>query len=78
MNMNMRDFVCDDCKTQVFEFGGDSGPTLCMGCVMIREMKAKNGLTVKQEADLREILHCQIPAAESDDDALRETDKSPD
>lgn len=70
--MNSREFVCDDCRTNVFTFGAAvSEPDLCNGCQTIREMKAKCQLTPKQEADLREILHCQLPR---DDDALRPTD----
>jgi hypothetical protein len=60
---NSREFVCDDCKTNVFEFGDGRDVTLCHGCETIREMKAK-GLTPKQEADLREILHCQLPSGD--------------
>ena len=58
---NSREFICDDCGTSVFEFGITSGPNVCHGCQTIREMKAKCQLTPKQEADLRKILHCQLP-----------------
>lgn len=78
MTTRTREYVCEDCKANVFEFGYPTGePNLCNGCKMIREMKAAKGLTAKQEADLREILHCLIPPPEPDD-ALRAENPSPD
>jgi hypothetical protein len=60
--MLVHEFVCADCDTQVFGFGGDPDATLCHCCLTIREMKARGPMTAYQEAALREILHCVIPA----------------
>jgi hypothetical protein len=65
-----REFVCDDCKVNVFETGDLGDELLCHGCRLIREMKAATGLTEKQERDLREILGCQLA---EDDDVLGAT-----
>lgn len=75
--METRDYVCADCKVNVFEFASaDTARTspYCASCEMIRNMKAEGKLSAKNEADLREILDCMIP---EDDDALRTTDQSP-
>jgi hypothetical protein len=65
------EFVCEDCKAQVFSFGGPADETRCMGCNIIHEMQP---LTEAQETTLREILGCQLSES---DDALREPDASP-
>ena len=59
--MPVHEFVCADCKTDVFSFGGEADQTRCASCEVVHEMKAEGKLTPKAEADLREMLGCQIP-----------------
>jgi hypothetical protein len=66
--LEAREFICADCKANVFSFGGDADETRCLGCDIIHGMKP---LTAIQETTLREILNCQLPES---DDALRTED----
>ena len=59
--MIVHEFVCADCKANVFSFGGPEGQTVCRCCLTIREMKAREPMTPEQEMQLREILHNVIP-----------------
>jgi hypothetical protein len=55
------EFVCADCKSQVFSYGGPDAQTRCASCEVIAEMKEEKGLTPTAEAALRELLGCQLP-----------------
>jgi hypothetical protein len=55
------EFVCADCKANVFSYGGEPDATRCSSCELVREMRAESGLTASAEATLREILGCQLP-----------------
>jgi hypothetical protein len=59
------EFVCADCKSQVFSYGGEPDATRCASCETILEMKAESGMTAEAEATLREILGCQLPTEEA-------------
>ena len=54
--MVVHEFVCADCETDVFSFGGPSAQTRCASCELIREMKEREPMTPAAEAALREIL----------------------
>jgi hypothetical protein len=70
------EFVCADCKSNVYSYGGLNASTRCASCEVVFEMKAAGKLSPHDEATLRELLGCQIP--KGDDDALREADGSSD
>ena len=57
----VHEFVCADCKAQVFSYGGAEEQTRCAECELVFEMKADGKLTPASEASLRELLGCQIP-----------------
>jgi hypothetical protein len=69
--MRVHEFVCTDCKTDVFSFGGPPDETRCVGCNTVRELMP---MLPERERQLRDLLGCQLP---KDDDALRATDQSP-
>ena len=75
MGMPVHEFVCADCKSDVFSFGGAEEQTRCASCEIVFEMKADGKLNPHDEASLRELLGCQIP--KGDDDGLREANQSP-
>ena len=75
METPVHEFVCADCKANVFSFGGPEGETRCASCEIVHEMKADGKLTPASEATLRELLDCQIP--KGDDDGVREPNQSP-
>ena len=58
------EFVCADCKADVFSFVGENGQTRCASCEIIAELKARDGMTPEAEASLREIMGCQLPQEE--------------
>ena len=59
--MEAHEFVCADCKADVFSFGGDPAATRCASCEVVREMKERAPLmTAAAEATLREILGCSF------------------
>lgn len=64
-----REFVCADCKAQVFSFGAgqEEHGDRCGVCFMIRSMK----LPEWKEKAIRFMLDVEIPEA---DDALRAED----
>jgi hypothetical protein len=68
--MPAHEFVCEDCKADVFSWGGPPDETRCVGCSIIHGMK----LTPTEETELRGLFGCELPEA---DDALRATDQSP-
>jgi hypothetical protein len=57
----VHEFVCADCKADVFSFGGEPDATRCASCEIVHEMKEDGKLTPEAEASLREMLSCQIP-----------------
>lgn len=57
----IHEFVCADCKSDVFSFGGPETQTRCASCETIREMKDHAPMTAAAEAVLREMLGCVIP-----------------
>ena len=59
--MAPHEFVCADCKANVFNYGGPDDGTRCASCELIVEMRAETGLTPEAETGLRELLGCQIP-----------------
>ena len=60
--MEAHEFVCGDCESNVYRYGGDwSQDRLCSSCELVREMKARGPMTAEAEATLREILGCIIP-----------------
>jgi hypothetical protein len=69
------EFVCADCKSQVFSYGGEPDATRCASCETIAEMKAEGkGMSPAAEAALRELLGCQLPTG--DEDGVRGQDQS--
>lgn len=71
--MPAREFICEDCKSSVFSWGGLEDAERCHGCDLIREMKADvPKLTEESELKLRELLGCMLP--KEGEDALREPD----
>jgi hypothetical protein len=76
--MLVHEFVCGDCETDVFGFGGDPDAKLCQSCVTIREMKEREPMTPEAEKALREILGCVISARRTDKPGVLELDISPD
>jgi DNA-directed RNA polymerase subunit RPC12/RpoP len=59
----LHEFVCADCESDVFSFGGPEEQTRCASCETIREMKERDPMTPEAEAALREILGCVIPVS---------------
>jgi hypothetical protein len=59
------EFVCADCKSDVFSFGGPDTSTRCASCEVVQELKARDGMSPEAEAELRELLGCQIPKEEA-------------
>lgn len=57
----VHEFICADCKVNVFRWGGDEEGTRCASCEIVHEMKEDGKLTPEAEASLREMLSCQIP-----------------
>ena len=61
----VHEFVCADCKADVFSYGSpDPTSTRCASCELIIEMRTERGLSAKAEADLREMLGCTIPTGD--------------
>jgi hypothetical protein len=58
--MEAREFVCVDCKANVFVWGGPPDETRCMGCSIIHGMK----LTPREETELRALFGCELPETE--------------
>ena len=71
----VHEFVCADCKADVFSFGGEPEATRCASCEVVQELKARDGMSPEAEAELRELLGCQIPRG--NDDGVREPNQSP-
>lgn len=59
--MPVHEFICADCKSRVFSYGGEDDQTRCASCEIIAALKAEKGMTPEAEASLREILCCQLP-----------------
>jgi hypothetical protein len=59
--MAVREFVCADCKTDVFRFGGEDAPTHCASCEIVHELKARDGMSPEAETELRKLLGCELP-----------------
>ena len=63
--MAVREFVCADCKTDVFRFGGEDAPThYCASCEIVHELKARDGMSLEAETELRKLLGCELPKGE--------------
>ena len=58
------EFVCADCKSNVFSYGGPDAATRCANCEVVAEMREERGLTPEDEADLRKLLGCELPKGE--------------
>ena len=61
METPVHEYVCADCKAQVFSYGGPEDRTRCAECEIVFELKEEGKLTPGSEASLRELLGCQIP-----------------
>jgi hypothetical protein len=59
--MQVHEFVCADCKSDVSAYGGDPAATLCQGCLMIREAERKMECTKEMIAQMREFFNCVPP-----------------
>lgn len=70
MDSRCHEFVCADCKADVYSFGGDADETRCASCELVRSLK----LSPLKAAALRVILGCEIPP--ETDNALRAQDES--
>jgi hypothetical protein len=55
------EFVCADCKSNVFSYGGPDTATRCASCEVVAELREERGLTPEDEADLRKLLGCELP-----------------
>ena len=60
-----REFVCTDCKADVFSFGDLMPGPRCASCEIVQELKDRDGMSLEAEAELRELLGCQIPREEA-------------
>jgi hypothetical protein len=49
------EFICADCKSHVFSYGGNPYATRCYNCTYIRNMD----LSPEREAEMRRILDCE-------------------
>jgi hypothetical protein len=65
MPLPVHEFVCADCKADVYSFGGEPEATRCASCEVVQELKARDGMSPEAEAELRELLGCQIPKEEA-------------
>jgi hypothetical protein len=63
--MAPHEFVCADCKADVFSFSERMKPPYCASCEMVRDLKARDGMSPEAEAELRELLGCQISKEEA-------------
>lgn len=63
-NGYVHEFVCADCRTKVYSYGGPDAQTRCANCEVIAEMKEERGLTPQAELALRELLGCLLPKGE--------------
>jgi hypothetical protein len=59
-------FICADCKSDVFSYGGPDTATRCANCEVIAEMREERGLTPQAEAELRVLLGCELPKGDDD------------
>jgi hypothetical protein len=57
----VHEFVCADCKSDVFSFGGEETSTRCASCEVVQELKARDGMSPEAETELRKLLGCEIP-----------------
>jgi hypothetical protein len=64
--MQAHDFVCEDCGSHVYSWGGDPGATLCHGCELIRTMT----LQPDDETKLRHWLGCEREEAKDGNTSL--------
>jgi hypothetical protein len=55
------EFVCADCKSNVYSYGGPDASTRCASCEVVQELKARDGMSPEAETELRKLLGCQIP-----------------
>jgi hypothetical protein len=58
------EFVCADCKSNVFSYGGPDTSTRCASCEVVVELREERGLTPQEEAELRYLLGCELPKGE--------------
>jgi len=63
--MPPHEFVCADCKADVFSFGDLMSGPRCASCEVVAELKAEKGLTPEAENDLRRLLGCELPKEEA-------------
>ena len=61
--MEVHEFVCADCESDVVSFGGPAEQTRCASCETIRDMKEREPMTAEAEAALRAILGCVLPVS---------------
>ena len=59
--MPVHEFVCADCKSDVFSFGGDDASIRCASCEVVQELKARDGMSPEAEAELRVLLGWELP-----------------
>jgi hypothetical protein len=59
--LEVHEFVCADCKSDVFSFGGIGTETRCASCETVRDIKARDVMSPEAEAELRKILGCELP-----------------
>lgn len=59
--MEVHEFVCEDCKSDVFSWSGSIAPTRCAMCETVRDIKARDGMSLEAETELRKILGCELP-----------------
>jgi hypothetical protein len=57
----VHEFVCADCKVDVFCWSGPVAPTRCAPCETVRDIKARDRMSPEAEAELRELLGCELP-----------------
>jgi hypothetical protein len=55
------EFVCADCKSNVFSYGGRDAATRCASCEVVEELKARDGMSPEAETELRKLLGCELP-----------------
>jgi hypothetical protein len=59
------EFVCADCKSNVFSYGGLDPQTRCASCEVVAELREERGLSPEDEAELRKLLGCELPKSQT-------------
>ena len=64
--MAPHEFVCADCKADVFSFSELMPGPRCVSCEIVQELKDRDGMSPEAEKELRELLGCELPTEEGE------------